>query len=108
MIAICRLWLKFVVAVALLVGCNVAAPAMSAAANAAVLMSDMPCHEHQGKNDALPTTPCGKACLAIPATAPALVPILSVPVARFAAPLPVFTGQIASPDTPPPRAAQDA
>lgn len=108
MIAVCRLWLKLAVAIALVVGCNVAAPAMSAAANAMVLTSDMPCHEQQGRRDALPSTPCGKACLAIPATAPAVVPSLSAPMARFAASLPVFSGQTASPDTPPPRSAQDA
>ena len=103
----CRLWLKLVVAIALVVGCNVAAPALSAAANAAVLVSDMPCHEHQGQGDALSTL-CGKACLAIPAMAPAAMPAISASVAMFSAPLPVFTGQPISPDTPPPRFAEQA
>ncbi len=104
MIGVCRLWLKFVVAVALVVGCNVAAPAMSAMSSAAIMTSDMPCHDHQGKSDAVPTL-CGKACLAIQATAPVIMPAVSAPAAQFAALLPVFTEQIASPDTPPPRAA---
>ena len=107
MIGLCRLWLKLVVAIVLVVGCNVAAPAMSVAADAAVLTSDMPCHDQQGSGDAVPTL-CGKACLAIAATAPAVVPSLLAPIARFAVPLPVFTGQTASPDTPPPRPALDA
>ena len=107
MIGVCRLWLKLLVAIGLVVGCNVAAPAMSAMSSAAIMTSDMPCHDHQGKGDAVPTL-CGKACLAIATTAPAIVPAMSVPAAIFATALPVFTGQIASPDTPPPRAAAQA
>lgn len=107
MIGLCRLWLKLLVALALVVGCNVAAPAMSAMSSQTMMTSDMPCHEHKGKGDALPTL-CGKACLAIPATAPAIMPAMPVPAAQYAALLPVFTEQVASPDTPPPRAAAQA
>lgn len=107
MIALTRAWMKLAMAIALVVGCNVAAPAIGAAANAAIVTSDMPCHDHQGGSDA-GLTLCGKACLAIPAMAPAIMPAVSAPAAIFAPPLPVFTGQISSPDTPPPRVAEQA
>lgn len=102
MIRLCRLWLKLVIAIALVVGCNVVAPAISASAKPAIMTSDMPCHGHQGKGDSLPTL-CGKACLAIPAIAPAIAVAPLPPAPHFAGPSSIFTGQTASPDTPPPR-----
>jgi len=102
MFGMLRLWLKLVVAIALLIGCNVVAPAISASVNPAIMTSDMPCHEHRGKSDALPGL-CGKACLAIPATTPAVAVADPPPAPHFAVAPSVFTSQTASPDTPPPR-----
>ncbi len=107
MIRLARLWTKLAVAILLVVGCHIAAPAISLAANAAVLTSDMPCHETHGESDAVPT-PCGKAYLAIPATAAALPTAIVAPAAIFAAQQPVFIGQFRSPDTPPPRRPEQA
>ena len=103
MIAICRLWLKLSMAIVLVVGCNVAALIAGAAAAGSVLTADMPCHMPSGKRDVAPS-PCGKACLAIPATAPAISPTVVPHEYRYAIALPVFSGLAAAPATPPPRA----
>lgn len=98
-----RTWLKMLLAVGLVVGCNTLAPALAAVAAPVVTTQDGDCH-HSDRKSAPGMTICKASCLAVAAApvemilAPTLKPPLVASVARVLHPLAY------SPETPPPRA----
>lgn len=98
-----RTWLKMLLAVGLVVGCNTVAPALAEVAAPVMVTKDGDCH-HSDQKGAPDMAICKAPCLAVTAAPvevimpPALKPPLVASVARVLHPL------AHSPDTPPPRA----